>query len=135
MINKCILVSNLSPHPHICTVCCNARRTRSHTVINVENAHDLIRMFTSRGPHGRSAIAFVCVHGDIKCRYPLYIKSLLTYNGLPENLRYYASNFVSSPARPFSRISRYLKVQKHDMFTKLDYIWFNLHRYKPGYKP
>ena len=48
-------------------------------------------------------------------------RKVFTYNGLPENLRYYASNFVSSPARPFSRISRYLKVQKHDMFTKLDY--------------
>ena len=63
----------------------------------------------------------MCTWVYAKCRYPLYIKSLLTYNGLPENLRYYAFNFVSSPARPFSRISRYLKVQKHDMFTKLDY--------------
>ena len=82
-------------------------------------------MFTSRGPHGRLAIAHIliciCTWIYAKCRYPLYIKSLLTYNGVPENLRYYASNFVSSPARPFSRISRYLKVQKHDMFTKLDY--------------
>ena len=91
-------------------------------------------MFTSRGLHGRLAIAYIliciCTWLYAKCRYPLRIKSLLTYNGLPENLRYYAFNFVSSPACQFSRISRYLKVQKHDMFTKLDYTLGNLKKKK-----